>query len=265
MVRTQWRTQLSIPTSELEVGMDHLTPDIMKAMNTLSSLYADMKHLGSSEKAKNNSWFFKTGTGEYGEGDTFCGLTVPQCRSLAKKYRHLPLEDIDALLHSPIHEARLIALIMAVTRFETNQEEQKDIYDWYLANTRWINNWDLVDTSAHKIVGAYLDKKPKDILLKLARSQSIWERRIAAIATFWFIKNGDYTPSLAVAEILLHDPHDLIHKAVGWMLREVGNKARETEESFLRKHYKSMPRTMLRYAIEKFEEPRRQAYLKGSI
>lgn len=211
--------------------------------------------------------FFKTGEGEYGYGDVFVGLTVPQSRQLAKKYQELPLPDIETLLTSTIHEERLIALFLLIKKFQAGDEGvRKQIYDVYLSHTKYINNWDLVDSSAAYIVGEYLMDKPKEVLYQLAQSESIWERRIAILATFAFIKNGRYEETLTIAEILLHDEHDLIHKAVGWMLREVGKRCSEAaEEEFVRKHCQTMPRTMLRYAIERFPKAKREVYLVGRV
>lgn len=216
-------------------------------------------------KAKLFARYFKTGKGEYGEGDRFLGLTVPQQRRIAKKYRDLPLRDIEKLLHSSIHEYRLTALFILTDQFKrANETERKKFYDIYLANTKYINNWDLIDLSARDIVGGYLINKPKErnILCKLAKSKSLWERRIAVLATFAFLRTNDFRDSFAIAEILLHDKHDLIHKAVGWMLREVGKRDQLVEEVFLKKHYQAMPRTMLRYAIERFPETKRRSYLQ---
>jgi len=186
--------------------------------------------------------------------------------ALAKKYSSLNLADITDLLHSPFHEERQIALFILVSQFQKGDAKiQKRIYLFYLKNTRYINNWDLVDLSAHKIVGQYLLTRPKkqNILIKLARSKNLWKKRIAIISTAAFISQKQFTLTFKIADILLHDDHDLIHKAVGWMLREVGNRDQKAEENFLKTRYKTMPRTMLRYAIEKFPEPLRQAYLKS--
>lgn len=235
-------------------------------MNTLNDLRAEIKKIANPEKAKALQRFFKTGNGEYAEGDTFVGLMVPQSRILAKKYKELSDKDLIALLHSPIHEERLIALFIFIEKFSKGTPEtQKRIYDIYLSNTRYINNWDLIDLSSSRIVGAYLSDKPKDILTKLAHSDNLWERRIAMLATLYFIKQHNFEETLKIAEILLYDRHDLIHKAVGWLLREVGKLSRETEVKFLKKHYKTMPRTMLRYAIEHFPEEKRKRYLRGEI
>lgn len=210
--------------------------------------------------------FFKTGEGEYGEGDLFLGLTVSQSRKIAKEYKDLSLSDSRTLLLSNYHEERLIALFILVHQFQKGDSQQKkDIYDFYLSHKDRINNWDLVDSSADKIVGEYLLDKPTGILASLASSKSVWDRRIAVLATFQFIKNKRYDETLMLAEMLLSDSHDLIHKAVGWMLREIGERSIRTEEEFLIRHYKKMPRTMLRYAIEKFPEKKRKAYLEGNI
>ena len=210
--------------------------------------------------------FFKTGPGEYGHGDIFIGLRVPEVRRLAKEYGSLPISETIHLLQSPIHEARLLALLILIriyTRGDALTQEQ--VYHAYLQNTRCINNWDLVDVSAEHIVGAHLKNKSRDRLHVLAVSNLLWDRRIAVMATFHFIKRGEFAETLHIAKFLLQDPEDLIHKAVGWMLREIGKRDRQTEESFLRDHYKIMPRTMLRYAIEKFPEDLRQRYLRGEV
>ena len=234
----------------------------------LQSLKSDLRKLATPKKAKASEWFFKTGPGQYGEGDQFIGVTVPKQRSVAKKYKDLPLSQAKQLLKSPIHEERLVALIILVERFKStgqwsDDKNQKEIYDCYLANTDRVNNWDLVDSSAGYIVGTYLLDKPRDILYKLAKSENIWERRIAMIATSAFIDKGDPEDTLKIAETLLTDKHDLIHKAVGWMLREVGKRCGEKSLiDFLDKHASTIPRTTLRYAIERFPEEKRQRYLK---
>ncbi len=212
--------------------------------------------------------YFKTGKGEYGQGDVFIGLTVPQVRAIAKKYRDLPLGEIEKLLHNKIHEYRLTALFILMDQFRRADEAvRKTYYDFYLGNTKWINNWDLIDLSARDIIGGYLVNKPKErrILYRLAKSKSVWERRIAIIATSAFINKKDFRDTLAIAKILLKDKHDLIHKASGWMLREAGKKDEKVLVAFLNKHYRTMPRTMLRYAIEKFDDKRRRAYLTSAI
>jgi|SRR3989344_6990996 len=235
-----------------------LTPD-------LRSLREELERLTDNKKASFLQRFFKTGKGEYGEGDIFVGLTVPQSRILAVKYKDLSFLEILELLKSKIHEERLIALLILVHRFEKNPEEQRKIYNFYLKNTKYVNNWDLVDLSSHHIIGEYLLDKPKDILFELARSKNFWERRISLISTFAFIRDGKLDISLELAEILVDDKHDLIQKALGWMLREIGKKDLETEETFLKKYYKQMVRTALRYAIEKFPEEKRLKYLRGKI
>lgn len=229
----------------------------------LSELKKSLRQLADPTKAKILSRFFKTGKGEYGEGDRFLGITVPLARKVAKKYNSLSLADIKKLLTSKIHEERLVALLVLVEKFEKEQKAQEEIYRFYLKNTKYINSWDLVDLTAPKIIGVYLLNKPKDILFKLAESKNLWERRIAIVSTFYFIKENNFQETLAIAKVLLRDPHDLIHKAVGWMLREVGKRSFEKEEKFLRLHYKKMPRTMLRYAIERYPENLRRAYLEG--
>jgi 3-methyladenine DNA glycosylase AlkD len=232
----------------------------MKTWLGSGKIQTDLQALANPQRAKLVAHYFKTGKGEYGEGDVFIGLTVPQIRMIAKKYRELPLGEVEKLLHNPIHEYRLTALIILTQRALT-----KEIVDLYLKNTKYINNWDLVDLSSHEILGSYLLDKPRKILYKLAKSKNIWERRIAVISTFAFLRKNDFSDSLALAGILLHDSHDLMHKAVGWMLREVGKRDEKMLVDFLSTHYKTMPRTMLRYAIEKFDEKRRRAYLTDTI
>ena len=226
-------------------------------------LIDELKEVGEPDRAKLLQGFFKTGPGQYGEGDAFLGIPVPVTRKIAKKYRDLPFEKIETLLENKFHEVRLAALLLLVHRYETgtNQEKQQ-VVDFYLNNTKRVNNWDLVDLSAHKILGAHLLHKDKSILYHLAKSKNLWERRISIIATAWFINKNQFEDTIKISEILLHDKHDLIHKAVGWMLRELGKKDQSLLEEFLNKHTKNMPRTMLRYAIEKFEETKRQYYLK---
>jgi 3-methyladenine DNA glycosylase AlkD len=232
----------------------------------LDAIRKDIKKEADSKKAAFLGRFFKTGPGQYAEGDVFLGLTVPQSRLIVAKYKDLALTDCLALLKSKIHEERLIALLIMVYQFSRGDEKvHKQIYEAYLAHTKYINNWDLVDLSADKIVGEYLFNNVK-ILEKLAHSKNLWEKRIAIIATFAFIKKGETGATFTIADILIQDKHDLIHKAVGWMLREAGKRVSEPElEKYLKTRYKTMPRTMLRYAIERFEEGKRKKYLTGLI
>jgi 3-methyladenine DNA glycosylase AlkD len=237
-------------------------------MSELESLKSELKSLANPEKAKVLQKFFKTGKGEYAEGDIFLGISVPESRKIAKKYSFLSLNEIKSLLESKIHEERLIALLILVNNFKKSKKtpfEQRKIFEFYLANTKHINNWDLVDLSADKIAGEFVFKDGNNLLSFLARSQNLWEKRIAIISTFAFLKKRKFGETLAISEILLNDGHDLIHKAVGWMLREVGKRDLNVLEIFLKSHYKEMPRTMLRYSIEKFPEDKRQMYLKGEI
>jgi 3-methyladenine DNA glycosylase AlkD len=233
---------------------------------TLKAIRSALAEIADPERAKNLSWFFKTGPGEYGEGDRFIGIRVPDLRRLAGKFRDAPADVIAGLLKSPLHEERLLALLVYVDRYKKGSAEERDkIYVQYLANTRYVNNWDLVDLTAGYIVGEHLSERDKAALYILARSADLWERRISIIATSAFIKRGEFAHTLRIAGMLLDDKEDLIHKAVGWMLREVGKKDLKEEEKFLKVHYRNMPRTMLRYAIEKFPEAKRQRYLKGRI
>lgn len=208
--------------------------------------------------------FFKTGPGEYGEGDIFLGIKVPIQRKVAKNYLDLNLKSLKKLLESKIHEHRFISLVILAEKFKKSKEdnERKKIFDFYIENTKHINNWDLVDVTCNQIVGRYLQDKNRDILFKMARSKNMWERRIAIVSTSFFINNYDFQTTLHIAEILINDKHDLIHKAVGWMLREIGKRDQNVEEIFLKKYYKKMPRTMLRYAIEKFDIKKRRLYMK---
>lgn len=231
----------------------------------LPGLRQQIINLADPKRADVSRWFFKTGPGQYGEGDVFVGLTVPQMRVLAKEYRALSLPEIKKLLHSKIHEERLIALLVLVLQFQKGDEAtKKTIYLFYLDNLDRVNNWDLVDSSADKIVGEWLLCRSTAVLTKLARSKNMWHRRVAIIATFQFIKNNRFEETLRIAALLLADKHDLIHKAVGWMLREVGKRSLAVEVAFLDSHANHMPRTMLRYAIERFPEAKRRAYLNGS-
>ncbi len=222
--------------------------------------------MGSDEIARHSQKFFKTGKGEYGEGDRFLGIRVPVLRKLAREYKYLSLTDTSRLLTSEFHEERLLSLLILVSLFARGtQKEKHSVYKVFLGNTRFINNWDLVDSSAQHIVGAYLLTRNRDPIYRLAGSKILWERRISIMSTFHFIKSNQFDDTLNLAIILKHDPEDLIHKAVGWMLREIGNRDLAIEERFLIQHFQDMPRTMLRYAIEKFPEQKRMAYMKGKI
>lgn len=232
----------------------------------VKEIEAKLRELAHPEIAAHSKRFFKCGKGEYGEGDKFLGIRVPVLRKLVKQYRHVSLDQAASLLRSEYHEQRLLALLLMVHIFSKADETgKKAVYDCYVNSTRYINNWDLVDSSAMQIVGAYLEHKDKSPLYRLVSSKLLWERRIAIIATFHFIKKGVFTDTLALSECLLQDEHDLIHKAVGWMLRELGKRDLDTERAFLDKHYSVMPRTMLRYAIERFPEDIRKQYLQGKI
>ncbi len=226
----------------------------------------EIQKFANKKRADFNKKYFKTGKGEYGEGDLFLGLTVPEQRKIAKLFQDLEIEDVKRLLKSKIHEHRFIALVILIHKFNKQGEsKKKEIVDIYLSHTKYINNWDLVDASAEKILGQYLlnkSKYEKKVLYDLARSKSLWEKRISIIATFAFIKNRQFNDCLKISEILLEDSHDLIHKAVGWMLREIGKRDMKAEESFLKKHYKKIPRTMLRYAIEKFSREKKDFYMQ---
>lgn len=232
-------------------------------MVTASQIEKTLQALGNPEIAAHSRRFFKTGLGEYGEGDRFLGIRVPVLRQQAKQYRGLPLAEAGLLLASPFHEVRLLALFLLVDLFLRGTEQQQaEIYALYLAKRRYVNNWDLVDSSAPYIMGMYLHGRDKQVLYTLAASSDLWERRIAIMATFFFIRQGQFGDALALSRLLLADKEDLIHKAVGWMLREVGKRDRAAEEAFLEAHCRIMPRTMLRYAIEHFSPEERRQYLQ---
>lgn len=233
---------------------------------SLSDIKRRIKAESNAEHAETMKWFFKTGKGDYGEGDVFTGIKVPVQRKIARDFSSLRYNDIEKLISSVIHEERLIALLILVYQYEKGSEDEKEkIYRFYLKNLKGINNWDLVDLSAPKIVGNYLLNRNKKILYQFAKLKNLWKRRIAIISTYTFIRDGKFTDTLKISGILLKDKHDLIHKAVGWMLREVGNRNLMVEEKFLRLRYKKIPRTMLRYAIEKFPESKRKKYLEGKV
>ena len=231
----------------------------------ISELKKTVKKYSHPGKADVLQRFFKTGKGEYAEGDVFAGLSVPTSRKIARQFKGLSYNDLSKLIKSRIHEERLIALFILINRMKTAEAKEKEkIYKFYIRNLKYVNNWDLVDLSAHKIIGEYLFDKDKKLLFELRKGR-LWERRIAVMSTFNFIRNNDYRTTLKLCKLLLKDKEDLIHKATGWMLREIGNRNLKTEEDFLKQHYKIMPRTMLRYAIEKFPGKKRKAYLLGKI
>lgn len=227
----------------------------------LNELKKDLETLAEKEKAAFFPRFFKTGKGQYGEGDKFIGVTVPNQRKIAKKYFKIPLPELQKLLTSPIHEHRLTALLILVDKYQKTDQKQ-EIFDFYLQNLSSVNNWDLVDSSAPKIIGAHLLNKPRALLYQWAKSPDLWQKRIAILSTYTFIHQKDYTDTLKIAEILLQDKHDLIHKAVGWMLREIGKLDQPFLEKFLHKWHKNMPRTMLRYAIEKLDTDKRRFFMQ---
>jgi 3-methyladenine DNA glycosylase AlkD len=241
-------------------------------MKAATDARKELQSMADPVKAAILRRFFKTGPGEYGEGDIFIGVMVPQSRQVAKKFSQLPLGEVRMLLYSPIHEERLVALLILALQYSSSassnmEEKEEEIVKFYLDNIQQVNNWDLVDLSAPNILGAHLlvdnrDERRRLLLYRLAKSENVWERRIAIVATHHFIRNGDFSDTLKIAEMLLHDRHDLIHKAAGWMLREVGKRDAATEEMFLEKHWSVMPRTMLRYAIERLPENIRRRYTR---
>lgn len=236
----------------------------MKHNLTLANLKRELTKAAKHKRATDLAWFFKTGKGEYGEGDKFIGLTVPAQRAIAKKYHHLKLSEIEKLLSSPIHEYRATALFVLVAQYEAGDAATKQkVFDFYLAHTRNINNWDLVDGSAPYIVGQHLATRSRRVLYRLAKSSDLWERRIAIVATATLIRKGDIKDTFVIATHLLADKHDLIHKAVGWMLREAGKQSREEMIAFLKRNYSKMPRTALRYAIEHLPPTQRKRALQG--
>ena len=228
---------------------------------SVAGLKKELAAAADPERARNSAWFFKTGKGQYGYGDRFIGLTVPTMRRIAHRYVDLPLADVEKLLASPIHEHRFAALEILVAQYE--RENSRAIFDFYLKHTKFVNNWDLVDTSAPYIVGPHLLTRPRKILYRLAKSRNLWERRIAIIATMPLIRAGELEDTFAIAKLLLADDHDLIHKAVGWMLREAGKQSAPALLRFLEQNHEDMPRTMLRYAIERFPVTQRKRMLAG--
>ncbi|MFH1288676.1 MAG: DNA alkylation repair protein [bacterium] len=230
------------------------------------NIQKELKRLSNKEYATRLQKYFKTGKGEYGEGDMFLGIRVPTLRKIAKKYRNISIDEASKLVKSKFHEERMFSLFVLVDLFRKSSDvDKKKIYILYLSNTKFINNWDLVDASAGHIVGAYLFTRDKKPIYVLARSKNIWERRISIMSTSYFLKYNKFIDIVNIAGMLLDDEEDLIHKAVGWMLREIGKRDFGLEERFLEKYYKNMPRTMLRYAIEKFPEEKRKNYLKGEL
>jgi len=228
------------------------------------SISAVLRDLGDAGIAQHSQRFFKTGKGEYGEGDRFLGIRVPVLRQHVRQFHDVAPEEVLKLLASKFHEERLFALLLLVEKYKRGADTERNwIYKQYLANTQYINNWDLVDSSADKLIGAHLQQRSRKPLYRLAKSKSLWERRIAIIATFHFIRRDDFNDALALCELLISDEQDLIHKGTGWMLRETGKRDIGIEKAFLDQHYKVMPRTMLRYAIERFPETDRRAYLEG--
>jgi len=233
-------------------------------MKGILDIQKELRGKGNRARVKASARYFKTGKGEYGEGDIFLGVSCPDQRNSAKSFVHLSLAELAELLHSPVHEFRFTALEVLVMQYEKgNQKRKEEIAKFYIKHAGRMNNWDLVDTSAPYILGRHLVNRDKKILYQFAVSCNLWKRRIAIISTSAFIHRGNFTDTFAIAELLLHDTHDLIHKAVGWMLREVGKRALADEEAFLRKHAHRMPRTMLRYAIEKFPRKKRLNYLRS--
>ena len=241
---------------------------ILMSTSSSAGVIKSLRELADPEKAAFLPKFFKTGPGEYGEGDKFLGVTVPIQRKVAKSYwRNIGKEELKILLSSEYHEVRMTGLFMLISKFEKAKEsdEKSKWVDFYLQNRQGVNNWDLVDSSAPLILGAWLWDKDRSLLYSFAESGNLWDQRISILSTFFFIRKNDFEETLKLSEILLDHPHDLIHKAVGWMLREIGNRDYELEFQFLRQHYTNMPRTMLRYAIEKFEAETRELFLKGNI
>lgn len=231
---------------------------ITKDMN-LKSLKKDLNKVADKKRAETSKWFFKTGKGEYGEGDVFLGIRMPVQREIAKKYVDLPLSDVKKLLYSKIHEHRMAGGLILLYRYKNNP---KETYDFYMEHARRMNNWDLVDVTCNHIVGEYLLDKKRSVLTKFAKSENLWERRIAMVSTLQFIRKGDFVDTIKIAKLLMKDKHDLIHKAIGWMLREVGKKDKKTLTDFLDEYATKLPRTSLRYSIERLSEKERKYYLK---
>ena len=230
-------------------------------MKTASSVKIELNSLADEAKARKLSRFFRTGKGQYGEGDIFLGITVPDQRKIARRHADLPLHEIEALLENSIHEYRLTALLILIEQYQNNPSTAAEIAEFYLNKTERINNWDLVDLSCYKILGHYLENRDRSILYELAASGNLWKQRIALVSTYHFIKNGDFADTLKLCEMLIGHEHDLIHKASGWMLRETGKKDLEVLRTFLDRFHKIMPRTMLRYSIEKLDKAEKIKYM----
>ena len=236
-------------------------------MEIFSQIVKEVKKFSDPEKPKKLYKFFKAFPGGYGEGDKFYGISMPNLRNIARDYKNLDLEELQKLFENEYHEIRMLGLIILIKQFELkkNIDRREEFVEFYLKNIEYYNNWDLIDVSAPKILGEYLLNKEKNLIYELAESNDLWKQRIAMLTTFTFIRNRKFEDCLKLAEMYLSHPHDLIHKATGWMLREIGNRHRPTESKFLKKYYQKMPRTMLRYSIEKYPEEERQKYLKGKI
>jgi len=230
---------------------------------TAQHIFNELQSVADEDKARELQRFFKTGTGQYGEGDVFLGIVVPVTRSIANTNRHTPLSELDLLIKSKYHEARLCAILIVTERCKkTTGKERDELYQFYLKHTDYVNNWDLVDLSCPAVVGEYLFDKERTILYEMAEKQHLWEQRIAIVSTHAFIKRNDFGDTFALSEKLINHPHDLIHKATGWMLREVGKRDREVLTDFLENYATRLPRTALRYAIEHYPEPERHYFLK---
>lgn len=235
-------------------------------MITAEEIHRVLEGVADPVIAEHLRHFFKTGEGEYGEGDLFHGIRVPVLRKYAGKYQGISLAEARQLLASPFHEERFFALLVLIRKFEKGDSTLREaIYTLYLDNLKFVNNWDLVDISAPYIVGPWLEKRDKGALYRLAQSEVLWERRVAILSTFHCVRKNSFNEALTISELLIHDPEDLIHKAVGWVLREIGKRNVSVEKAFLGKHYRDMPRTMLRYAIERFPKGERKKYLQGTV
>ena len=251
----------------MNISYGQVTFSLVGFVMLKEQIIKELESVSKKTKAEGFQRFFKTGKGEYGEGDVFAGITVPEIRDICKRYyKEMSLKDVEFFIQHKIHEYRLFGLLTLTYMWKKAEEEKrKEIYTLYVRNLKYINNWDLVDLSAPNIVGEYLLGRDRSFLYELVKDNDLWKQRVAILATFAFIRKNDFKDTLKISELLLHHEHDLIHKAVGWMLREVGKRNQDVEERFLKKYYKEMPRTMLRYAIERFEEGKRQKYLKGLV